>query len=132
MGQAAVPGVSLGAWLVAIAFLAVLAGAAWLLVRWVRQGQGGGGYGPLRVVARMPVAMNQSLLLVRVGDHLLLLGAGQRIDLLERIDDPKEVAALDSGPQVSVSSAPDFRGILEDSMRRIREQRRLRGRGPDA
>lgn len=131
MPKNGVPGVSLGAWTVAIIFLAVLAGIAWLLVRFVRQGQGFGSQGPLRVVARLPVAMNQSLLLVRVGDHLLLLGAGQRIDLLERIDDPAVVSELDAGGTMEAPQT-DFRGLLEDSFRRIRDQRTLKRGGRDA
>lgn len=130
-----VPGVPIGSWLVAILFLALLAGGAWLLLRFVRQGQGAAGFGgpgPLRVVARVPVAMNQAVLLVRVADHLLVLGAGQRIDLLERIDDPELVAELDPGSPAGEGTGSDFRQLFDQSLRRLKDSRTLGRGGRDA
>ncbi|MDA8345044.1 MAG: flagellar biosynthetic protein FliO [Thermaerobacter sp.] len=139
MGQS-VPGVSWGAWFVAILFLLALALAAYYLVRIVRQGQGRvGASAGMRVVGRLPLAMNQSLVLVSVGGQLLLLGVGQRIELLERIEDPSLISEL-TQIEKTQQAAPiglgrlgeaDFRSLLEESLRRVRDGRRLLRRGRD-
>ncbi len=129
-----VPGVSWGAWIVAILFLLGLALASYYLVRFVRQGQGRvGASAGMRVVGRLPLAMNQSLVLVSVGGQLLLLGVGQRVELLGRIEDPAAIAELTQLAQAQ-EAAPlglgrlgeaDFRSLLEESLRRVRSGRRL-------
>ena len=128
-----VPGVSWGAWFVAIIFLMALAAAAYFLVRIVRQGQGRmGASAGMRVVGRLPLAMNQSLVLVSVAGQVLLLGVGQRIELIERIEDPNRIADLTSLAAQSPAGTlgrlgeADFRGLLEESLRRVREGRSLR------
>ncbi len=129
-----VPGVSWGAWFVAILFLLALALAAYYLVRLVRQGQGRlGAPAGMRVIGRLPLAMNQSLVLVSVGGQILLLGVGQRVELLERIEDPAAIAELsqlsevqDAGPLgLGRLGEADFRSLLEESLRRVRSTRRL-------
>lgn len=130
-------GVSLGAWFVSILFLAALAGAAYFLVRIVRQGQGRSFEAAgMKLLGRLPLALNQSLVLVALGEHVLLLGVGQRVELLERIDDPELVAQLlREGPKsaapfagaISRLQEQDFRSFLEESVRRVREGRSLRG-----
>ncbi len=129
-----VPGVSWSAWFVAVLFLLALALAAYYLVRFVRQGQGRvGASAGMRIVGRLPLAMNQSLVLVSVGGQLLLLGVGQRIELLDHIDDPGTIAEL---TELEAAPAPpplglgklgeaDFRGLLEESLRRVRSGRRF-------
>jgi len=139
-----VPGVPLGTWLVALVFLAILAGIAYGLVQLVRQGQGRiGQTAGMRVVGRLPLAMNQSVVLVAIGSELLLLGVGQRVELLWRVEDPEVRQTLlaevtQASPGVPLAAAlrgmqeTDFRGLLEDSLRRVREARSLhRGPGDD-
>ena len=133
-----VPGVPLGAWFVALIFLAALAGIAYWLVQMVRQGQGRIGQASgMRVVGRLPLAMNQSVVLVAVGGEVLLLGVGQRVELLWRIEDPELKARVLSEMATEPGGVPlaatlsrlqdtDFRGLLEDSLRRVREGRSLR------
>ena len=142
--QQQVPGVPLGAWIVTILFLAALAGIAYWLVQMVRQGQGRVGQGAgMRVIGRLPLSMNQSVVLVAVVDEVLLLGVGQRVELLWRIEDPELKASVlrETAPQpggvplaatLSRLQDSDFRGLLEESLRRVREGRSLRReRGDD-
>lgn len=136
--QQEVPGVPLGAWFVALIFLAALAGIAYWLVQMVRQGQGRiGQTSGMRVIGRLPLSMNQSVVLVAVGGEVLLLGVGQRVELLWRIEDPalKESVLSEMAPEpggvplaatLSRLQDTDFRGLLEDSLRRVREGRSLR------
>jgi len=121
---------SFGAWFVAIAFLAVLAGGAYYLVRIVRQGQGRmGETAGMHVLGRLPLSMNQSLVLVSLAGQVLLLGVGQRVELLWRIDDPAALDLRTPPPEVSPLAErlpeADFRGFLEESLRRVREARSL-------
>ncbi len=136
--QQEVPGVPLGAWFVALIFLAALAGIAYWLVQMVRQGQGRiGQTSGMRVIGRLPLSMNQSVVLVAVGGEVLLLGVGQRVELLWRIEDPElresvlsEMAPEPGGVPLAATLSrlqdTDFRGLLEDSLRRVREGRSLR------
>ncbi len=136
--QQAVPGVPFGAWFVAIIFLAALAGVAYWLVQMVRQGQGRIGQGSgMRVIGRLPLSMNQSVVLVALGGEVLLLGVGQRVELLWRVEDPQTKESILQEmhpPQGGVPLAgtlknlqdTDFRGLLEESLRRVREGRSLR------
>ena len=136
--QQQVPGVPLGAWFVALIFLAALAGIAYWLVQMVRQGQGRiGQTSGMRVIGRLPLSMNQSVVLVAVGSEVLLLGVGQRVELLWRIEDPEIKAGVLSEMTLPQGGIPlagtlsrlqdtDFRGFLEDSLRRVREGRSLR------
>lgn len=136
--QQVVPGVPFYSWVVAIIFLAALAGIAYWLIQMVRQGQGRiGQTSGMRVLGRLPLAMNQSVVLVAVGDEVLLLGVGQRVELLWRIEDPELKASVLRGAPQEVAGVPlagalrglqdtDFRGLLEESLRRVREGRSLR------
>ncbi len=142
--QQQVPGVPLGAWIVALIFLAALAGIAYWLVQMVRQGQGRIGQpAGMRVIGRLPLSMNQSVVLVAVGSEVLLLGVGQRVELLWRIEDTELKASVLSEMSRQPGGVPlaaalnrlqdtDFRGLLEESLRRVREGRSLRReRGDD-
>ena len=136
--QQQVPGVPFSAWLVAIIFLAVLAGIAYWLVQMVRQGKGGARQAAgMRVIGRLPLSMNQSVVLVAVGSEVLLLGVGQRVELLWRIEDAEMKESVLREMSLPSGGVPlagtlrglqdsDFRGLLEDSLRRVREGRNLR------
>jgi flagellar biogenesis protein FliO len=104
----------------------------------VRQGQGGARQAAgMRVIGRLPLSMNQSVVLVAVGSEVLLLGVGQRVELLWRIENAemkesvlREVSLPSGGVPLAGTlrglQDSDFRGLLEDSLRRVREGRNLR------
>lgn len=145
-----VPGASFGAWIVALLFLTGLAVAGWAIVRYVRrsQGQGAGMPEGVRVLARIPMGVNHAIVLVEMVDHVLVVGVGDAITLIERIDDADQVKALliAAGPAAGPFGLfqrehlpldqVDFRRILDDALGRIRRRGGLgrdgKGGGKDA
>lgn len=95
----------------ALAVVAVLIFAArWFLRRWSAAGPAGLA-GPMEVLARASVAPRQQLLLVRLGQRLVLIGAGGgAMSTLAEVTDPAEVNEL----MQAVKSAKDgtFAGLL--------------------
>lgn len=71
------------------------------------------GDGALRVVARLALSPKQSLVLVKMGRQLVLLGAtGEQVNALTVVSDPNEVAYL----------LGDTAGARSDSMSRVFEE----------
>lgn len=64
--------------------LVVVCAFAYLFLRWaLKRFSGSGGTGKMEVVARLAVAPNRSVLVVRVGDRHLIVGSGeQQLSLL--------------------------------------------------
>lgn len=126
-----VPGASASAWIVALLFLAGLAAAGWFLVRYVRRGQGMGAVPKgVQVLGRIALSMNHALVIVDVGGHVLVVGVGDGVRLLERIDDPDVISRLQTLPDGTLGGllgrplgregSPEFRALLDETMNRIR------------
>jgi len=136
-----VPGVGIGAWLTAIIFLGVLAAGGYYLVRWVRRLQGGtvSGIGGVRVLARVTVSMNHSVVLLEMVDHVLVVGVGDAVTLIERIDDKavvKRLLAEAAGPadgpfalfRTEARQVADFRRVFDEAIGRLRQRTDAPGR----
>jgi flagellar biosynthetic protein FliO len=81
--------------LLALAAVCIL---AWVVLKWgARRGLGRAARGRVRVLERVPLDPKRSVYLVRVGDRMLLLGAGDGAapTVLAELD-PDEVFASDS------------------------------------
>lgn len=75
--------------------LAIIGLAAWVLRRFLPARRLVTGAGVLDTVARLPVSSRQSLLLVKMGRRLVLLGVTpEQISTLSIVEDPEEVALL--------------------------------------
>lgn len=75
--------------------LALIFALAWIIRRFKPAQAMLGGGGVLEVVARLPVSGKQTLLLVRMGRQLVLLGQSQdSLTMLSEVNDPEEVAAI--------------------------------------
>jgi flagellar biosynthetic protein FliO len=75
--------------------LSLILALAWIIRRYrpARAMLGGGGV--LEVVARLPVSSKQTLLLVRMGRQLVLLGQSQdQVTMLTEVNDPEEVSSI--------------------------------------
>jgi len=148
-----VPSASFEAWIVALLFLVGLAAAGWAIVRYVRKSGGQGATGlpeGVRILARVPLGMNHAVVLLEMVDHVLVVGVGEQITLIDRIDDKKRVKDLlvASNPSIgpfalfrrehlaSETGAGEFRKILDDAVSRIRARSVLlkvkKGDGDDA
>ncbi len=99
------------------AILLLIVGVGWVARRVVPGAQGLGGSGPLRVIARLPIAPRAHVYLVQVGKRLLVLGfTGDAIRTLSEIVEPGEVASLvAAAPAARVGAFPSlFRKAVGD------------------
>lgn len=91
---------SLGSWsiwdsLPLLAVLALIGGVALVIKRSMPARRMLGGGGVLLVLARLPLSAKQSLMLVKMGRQLILLGVSpDRIHALNVVTDPDQVAAM--------------------------------------
>lgn len=75
--------------------LALILALAWIIKRYRPTQAMLGGGGVLEVVARLPVSSKQTLLLVRMGRQVVLLGQSQdTLSMLAEVNDPEEVSTL--------------------------------------
>lgn len=103
--------------------LGVIGGVAWIARRMMpRRAGGGGAGGGIRVLSRQALGGKQSVALIRLGRHLVLVGlTPQRMDALLHLDDADEVAqvcgALEAGAEGSVTQR--FRSLLTTEARQF-------------
>ncbi|HSW44757.1 MAG TPA: flagellar biosynthetic protein FliO, partial [Phycisphaerae bacterium] len=75
--------------------LVLIAGIALVVKKYLPAKRMFAGAGVLDVVARLPLSGKQSLMLVKMGRRLVLLGvSGERISSLDVVQDPDQVAAI--------------------------------------
>lgn len=75
--------------------LALILALAWIIKRYRPAQAMLGGGGVLEVVARLPVSSKQTLLLVRMGRQLVLLGQSQdRLTMLTELHEPEQVSSI--------------------------------------
>jgi flagellar protein FliO/FliZ len=104
---------------------------AWLFTRYLAgcaPGLGGflpGRSGKLRLLERMPLGREQSLVVVRAGEKVLLLGVtGSGISLLQELS-AEEAAAWDSEAQAaSPAAGPEAPIPFRDALRDVLKQRK--------
>lgn len=73
----------------------LILGVAWVIKRFMPGSRMLTGAGVMEIVARLPLSGKQSLLLVKVGRRLILLGvSAERITALDVLDDPEQTALL--------------------------------------
>jgi flagellar biosynthetic protein FliO len=78
-----------------LSVLALIALLAWIVKRALPARRLSGGSGVMEVLSRTPLSGKQSLVLVKMGRRLLLLGvSGDQINTLCIVDDPGQVATL--------------------------------------
>lgn len=95
-----IPGGYLASLLQSLLALVAVSVLAWVVLRWAgRRGLGGVGRGRVQVLERVPLEGRRALYLVKVGDRVLLLGAGDAgaPAVLAELD-PGELPALPAGP----------------------------------
>ncbi len=104
---------------------------AWLFTRYLAgRAPGLGGFlpgrsGKLRLLERMPLGREQSLVVVRAGEKVLLLGVtGSGISLLRELS-AEEAAAWDSEAQAaSPAAGPETPIPFRDALRDVLKQRK--------
>jgi flagellar biosynthetic protein FliO len=75
--------------------LALVLGAAWAVKRYLPARRLVTGSGVLEVVARLPLSPKQSLVLVKMGRQMVLVGVTpERVNTVCLVDDPEQVAEL--------------------------------------
>jgi flagellar protein FliO/FliZ len=90
-----VTGISLADALPLALVLALIFALAWLAKRFLRGRNILGGSGTVKILDRTPISPKQSLILVKVGERLILVGVSQEgMTALSEIDDPEQVAML--------------------------------------
>lgn len=94
--------------------------AAWLLLRWMNNrmpGMGSGGASRLvKVLDRVPVGKNSSILLLRVQDKVLLVAVTEHgAEKLCEFDDPDGLIA----PDTPAGEVPGFAAVLKDTARKM-------------
>ncbi|MHC4445594.1 MAG: flagellar biosynthetic protein FliO [Planctomycetota bacterium] len=78
-----------------LAVLALIFAAAWVVKRFMPGQKLLSASGALQVITRTPLTSKQSLVLVKMGRQLLLLGvSADRITTLSVVDDPEQVAGI--------------------------------------
>lgn len=71
--------------------------AYWMLLKWRdRQGLslGADRVGLIKLLERQSLDARHGVAVVEVGDHILTLGLGEQVTLLDRVDDPEEVERM--------------------------------------
>ena len=93
--------------------------AAWLLLRWLNNhvpGMGGGTTRLLKVLDRVAVGRNSSILLLRVQDKVLLVAMTDHdAEKLCEFDDPDGTIA----PPVTAGQVPGFAAILKETAQKM-------------
>lgn len=72
----------------------LILGMRWFLRRTSRGRSPSGGGQVIEILSRTSISARQSLLLIRVGQRMLVVGAGETMTTLAEIDDPTQVAEL--------------------------------------
>lgn len=76
-------------------FLAVIIGLFFILIRLLAKRNRAGAFGrPIRSLGGVPLGQNKSLQIVSIGKTLYIVGVGDNVQLLEKIDDENAVAEL--------------------------------------
>jgi flagellar protein FliO/FliZ len=76
-------------------FLAIIIGLFLILIRLVAKRNQGGAFGrPIRSIGGVPLGQNKSIQIVTIGKSLYIVGVGDNIQLLEKIDNAEEVSEL--------------------------------------
>lgn len=109
-----------------LAVIAILALAWWVTSLIARQGTlalpglaAGGGAGDLCVLRQIPVSRTERLLLVRLNQRCLLLGAAQGgVTLLAELTEEESQAWLEARPGASGAAGGDFRRFLHMSTKK--------------
>jgi flagellar biosynthetic protein FliO len=97
--------------------LALVLGAAWAVKRYLPARRLVMGSGVLEVVARLPLSPKQSLVLVKMGQRMVLVGVTpERVNSVCLVDDPEQVAELTGriASQARDSSAHEFGQSLDE------------------
>lgn len=106
------PGPSLGGFFVgSVAVVGLLGGALLLLRRYGKNSRLLGNGGPIRILARRPLAPKQEAILIEVGGRVILVGATrEHLTALGEFRGPDEVAALRA-------QLPELRSDFRESLR---------------
>lgn len=107
--------------------------AAWMLLRWMNNrvpGMGGGGAARLvKVLDRVAVGRNSSILLLRVQDKVLLVAMTEHgAEKLCEFDDPDGTIA----PDTPAGDVPGFAAVLKDTARKLVGKEPEKTAGEDA
>lgn len=109
-----------------IVTLAAIVGIIVLLIRFLAvKNKGWSGGRSLRVHAGVALGQHKSLQIIEIGDAVYIVGVGEDITLLDKIDDPEQaealLASLESRPGVQAGSAM---AALTGLFDRIRQRNR--------
>jgi len=112
LGEVTEAGPSLGGFVVgSVAVVGLLGGALLLLRRFGRNSRLLGNGGPIRVLARRPLAPKQEVFLLEVGGRVILVGSTrEHLSALGEFRGPDEVAALRA-------QLPELRSDFRESLR---------------
>ncbi|MBW7473287.1 flagellar biosynthetic protein FliO [Paenibacillus oenotherae] len=96
--------------------LALIIGLIILVIKWLaKRNQGWGTNRTLRSLGGIPLGQNKSLQVVELSGRIYVVGVGESVTLLDKIDDPQTAqAVLDSMEQQNARawSAPSFTDFL--------------------
>jgi flagellar protein FliO/FliZ len=71
----------------------------------------------IRSLGGVPLGQNKSIQVVEIGNHLYIVGVGDNVQLLEKIQDEAEVAqiieAMTATPQIAATSLETISGLLK-------------------
>ncbi len=97
-----------------LAALMLVIGLLVIIGRMIKSGRFGRAFSAnhtLRLVGAMPLGMKKSIALVKVADRILIIGiGGERLQLLDTVDDPHQVEIMEQGRDGSEKS---FGGCLK-------------------
>lgn len=111
--------------------LAVVVGLIVLLIRFLAAKTSRWSAGrQLRIHAGVQLGQNKSLQVVEIGDTIYIVGVGENITLIDRIDDPEKARALAEALTSQAASATAGFGGAAALLRRLRE--RGTSRAPEA
>lgn len=72
------------------------------------------GRSALRTIGGLPLGQNKSVQLVQIGTSIYVLGIGDGVSLIHKIDDPEEIAYITASiAPNSVSSGPGWQGVRD-------------------
>jgi flagellar protein FliO/FliZ len=70
--------------------LVLIIGLIYMLVRFLSRSRAIGLNGPFRLIGGVHLAPNKSIQMIKVGNEIYIVGVGEDVNLLRRIDDPEE------------------------------------------
>lgn len=96
--------------------LGLLVGGVWLMKRWLPGGAarfGGLGGGRIKILVSQPLGPKKQLSLIQTAGRVFLIGVSdQSINLIAEIDDPDQVAQLQTG-SAEGAAKPNFGSLLK-------------------